>query len=261
MLYGIPTLMDLPDLDALSRFCAENGFQFVELNMTFPWFQPGVIDPATIRALMRKYGIVYTVHLNDQVNPFEFSPEMRRGCLENARFALELARELEMPRLNMHLLPGTYSSINGVKTYLYGHCIDLYLDHVRRFRDLVDQELRGLKTVFCIENTGGFHSYQRKAIDLMLESPAFGLTFDVGHSYRAGGKDEPFILSHAERLRHFHIHDCDAKANHLSFGEGRIDLVRYLEMARRLDAGVVVEVKESGALLRSREYRIRPRIW
>ena len=261
MTYGIPTLMEFSDAEVLTRFCAEHGFAFVEMNMTFPWFQPGQIDAGRLRALMEKYGVGFTIHLHDQVNPFEFSPELREGNLRNIGWAIDLALALGLSRINMHLMPGTYSTINGVKTYLYDHCLDTYLDYVRAFRRLVDERLKGSGTVFCIENTSGYKPFHQKAIGLLLESDAFGLTFDIGHSYRAGGGDERFILRHRERLYHFHIHDCDVKANHRGFGDGQLDLTRYLVMARELGATVVAEVKESGALLRSREYIMVRKLW
>ena len=261
MIYGIPTLMAYSDIDALTRYCAENGFRFVEMNMTFPWFQSGSVTADTIRALERKYGVEFTIHLHDQVNPFEFSPELRRGSIENVRFALDLACELGIRRLNMHLLPGTYSTVNGVKTYLYDTCEALYLEHVRQFRSFVEERLKGRETVFCIENTSGYRAFHKKAIGLLLESEVFGLTFDIGHDYRIGGKDEPFILEHRDRLCHFHIHDCDEHANHLGLGQGCIDLPRYVELARSLDATVVLEVKEAGALARSKDYLIARGLW
>ena len=261
MTYGIPTLMEFSDIEVLTRFCAERGFGFVEMNMTFPWFQPGNVTAEKLNALKKQYGVGFTIHLHDQVNPFEFSPEMRRGCLENALCAIQWAREIKAPRLNMHLMPGTYSTINGVKTYLYAQYPDLYLGYVREFRQLVEKELEGTETVFCIENTSGYQSFHKRAIEQLLESERFGLTLDVGHSYKAGGADERFILEHRDRLCHFHIHDCSMKANHLGFGEGGLDLVRFLKMAKELDASVVAEVKESGALLRSKEYMIQNGLW
>lgn len=261
MIYGIPTLMEYSDIDTLACFCAEHGFGFVEMNTTFPWFQPDHINADIILRLKEKYGVDFTVHLHDQVNPFEFSPEMRRGCLENVLWVLKLARELNLPRINMHLLPGTYSTINGTKTYLYDYCLETYLGYVGEFRELVEKELRNSDTVFCIENTSGFKPFHKQAVQLLLESERFALTFDIGHSFRVGGTDESFILDYKDRIRHFHIHDCDVKANHLGFGEGQLDLVRYLRMAKELDATVVAEVKESGALLRSKEYMIRNGLW
>lgn len=261
MNYGIPTLMEFSDPNDLAAFCAEHGFGFVELNMTFPWFQEDAVDAEAIRALKKKYGIGFTIHLHDQVNPFEFSPALRKGSLENIRFALRLARELNMPRITMHLQPGTYSTINGEKTYLYARCKDRYLSYVRSFIQLTEDVLKGSETLLCIENTSGFQPYQTDAIGLMLSSDSFGLTFDIGHSFKAGGEDERFMLANADKLRHFHIHDCSAKANHLALGAGGLDLIRYVSMAAQYGCSVVAEVKESGALIRSREYLIEHGLW
>ena len=261
MNYGIPTLMEFPEAETLARFCAEHGFGFVEMNMTFPWFQAGTVDADKLLALKKKYGIGWTIHLNDQVNPFEFSPEMRNGSLENVSFALELARVLDAARVTMHLLPGTYSAINGTKTYLYGHCKDRYLALARSFRDFAEARLKDQNAVLCIENTSGYQPFQQDAIELLLASEQFGLTFDIGHCFKAGGGDEPFILAHGDRLRHFHIHDCSVKSNHLAFGAGGLDLPRYIRMADRLGCSVVAEVKESGALLQSKAYLMENGLW
>lgn len=261
MNYGIPTLMEFSHPDALAAFCAAYGFGFVEMNMTFPWFQAGAFSAETVGALQKKYGVGFTIHLHDQVNPFEFSPDLRRGSLENIRFALALARALGLPRITMHLQPGTYSAIDGKKVYLYAHCKDRYLDLVRTFIAFVEEQLQGSGALLCIENTSGFQPYQMEAIEMMLASDRFGLTFDIGHSFKAGGGDEQFILTHADKLRHFHIHDCSVKSNHLAFGDGGLDIVRYVKLAERYGCSMVAEVKESGALIRSKNYLIEHCLW
>ncbi|MBQ8092322.1 MAG: sugar phosphate isomerase/epimerase [Clostridia bacterium] len=261
MNYGIPTLMEFPDIEDLAAFCRNHGFSFIEMNMTFPWFQMGSVTAERLRDLKNKYGIGLTIHLHDQVNPFEFSPEMRRGHLENIQFAMELADALDITRLTMHLIPGTYSSINGKKKYLYEQCKDHYLDLVQAFIRFADKSLDGSSTLICLENTGGFLPFQREAIDLMLQSDHFGLTFDIGHNYKAGGGDEAFILVHDQKLKHFHIHDCSLKSNHLAFGAAGLDLVRYLKMAESYGCSVVAEVKESSALLQSKKYLMDHKLW
>ena len=261
MNYGIPSLMEFTEIEPLARFCANHGFSFLEMNMTFPWFQSGSINADILREVKKKYGIGLTIHLHDQVNPFEFSPEMRRGALENIRFAMGLAREAEIEKLTMHLQSGSYASVNGVKTYLYEQCLDLYLGYVLEFRSMTDRYLDEFPVAVCIENTSGFHAYHQEAIEELLKSEHFALTFDIGHNYKAGGHDEDFILAHAEKLRHFHIHDCSFCSNHLAFGAGGLDLPRYLKMAEKYNCSVVAEVKESKALLLSRDYLIRNGMW
>ena len=261
MHYGIPTLMEFPDIRKLAQFCSECGFAFLEMNMTFPWFQPGTINANALHELKTEYGIDFTVHLHNQVNPFEFSPEMRKAALENIAFAMDLAAACELPRITMHLQPGTYSSINGQKVYLYEQYKDGYLEHVADFIGFVNSSLHGNNTVFCIENTSGFQSFHRDAIEMMLQSDRFGLTFDIGHNYKAGGNDESFILEHPDKLKHFHIHDCSIRSNHLAFGKGGLNIVHYLKMAEKFDCPVVVEVKESKALIRSKKFIEEHNLW
>ena len=252
--YGIPTLMDLPNVNDLADFCVDNGFSFIEMNQTFPWFQSDHLDIEALRTIAKNKHIGFTIHLHDQVNPFEFSTEMRKGSLENVMSALKIAECLCISRITMHLLPGTYSSINGSKVYLYQHCMDRYLQYVMEFRTLIDDRLKNTDTIFCIENTSGFQDFHQKAIEMLLGSDVFGLTFDIGHSFRSGGGDEIFILKHMDKVRHFHVHDCSVKANHLGLGDGQLDVSRYLKMAKNMSASVVMEVKEAGALLRSKQY-------
>ena len=148
-----------------------------------------------------------------------------------------------------------YSAVNGVKIYAYGLCEDEYLGYVKNFISLVEDKMKDMPdAVFCIENTSGFKSYHKRAIELMLKSPVFGLTFDIGHNYKASEDDESFILSHADRLRHFHIHDVTKTSNHVALGEGLLDVDRYLDMAEKLGCPVVIEVKEKNDLLKSIEY-------
>lgn len=260
-MYGIPSLMEFSCPEPLVEFCAEQGFGFVELNLTYPWFQANTLDVKKLEACRRQHGIGYTIHLHDQVNPFEFSPEMGAAAMENIRWALGVARELEVPRITMHLMTGMYSSINGTKVYLYEHCRQAYLDKVERFRDTISQCLEGTETQFCIENTGGFQAFHKQAIDLMLKSPAFALTYDVGHDYKTGNADAPFILERKDRIRHFHIHDCNSRSNHLALGRGDMDIPHYLSLAGSLHCSAVIEIKESHALCESKEYLKKLGVW
>ncbi|MBP5552121.1 MAG: sugar phosphate isomerase/epimerase [Spirochaetales bacterium] len=257
MKYGMPSLIEFRTIEEHARFCSENGLDFYEINLAFPWFQSDKIDADDLLRIKKKYGIDYTVHFHDEINPFDFCPEMRAGCLKNVEYVIGLARRIGAKRINMHLLNGTYSAVKGEKIYAYGLCEDEYLTYVKEFIALVESEMKGMDCIFCIENTSGYRFYHKHAVELMLSSPVFGLTFDIGHNYKASEDDESFILSHADRLRHFHIHDVTAKSNHVALGTGVLDVDRYLEMAKEYDCPVVIEVKESTSLRDSLDYMKR----
>ena len=93
--------------------------------------------------------------------------------------------------------------------------------------------------------------YEKKAIEFLLESSKFGLTWDIGHSKAIGEKDVPFIMSHQDHLIHFHIHDGSENPprNHLALGDGEIDIKDRLNLAK--ESRCVLETKTIEALKKS----------
>ena len=65
--------------------------------------------------------------------------------------------------------------------------------------------------------------------------------------------DVPFILSHKDKLKHFHIHDGQENPpkNHLALGDGEIDLIERLDMAKACNGRCVLETKTIDALKKS----------
>lgn len=108
----------------------------------------------------------------------------------------------------------------------------------------------------AVENTDGFREYEKRAIECMLESDCFVLAWDIGHSKATNEVDVPFILSHRDKLKHFHIRDGteNPPKNHLALGDGEIDLAERLRIARESNARCVLETKTVAALKRSVEW-------
>ena len=90
--------------------------------------------------------------------------------------------------------------------------------------------------------------HEKKAILYLLESNAFGLTLDIGHSHAAGNIDIPFYDANSDKLLHMHAHDAKGKQNHLQFGDGEIDLKERLGRAKNAGVRVVLETKTIEAL-------------
>lgn len=82
------------------------------------------------------------------------------------------------------------------------------------------------------------------------------LTWDIGHSKGTGEIDVPFILGNKDKLSHFHIHDGreNPPKNHLALGDGEIDLIDRLNMAKVCNARCVLETKTIEALKKSVEW-------
>ena len=246
---GMPSLLELDGPEPCAALCRELGLQFVELNLNLPQYQPGEADVSRLRSIAGEYGIYYTIHLDENLNPWDFNPRVAEAYLRTAEEAIAFARDLGAPVLTMHLPMGVYFTLPEGKSYLFARFRDRYLRSTEAFRNRCAAALAGTGAVLCAENTGGFPPFQREALELLLESPAFGLTFDVGHSRAAGGADEPLMTS--ARLRHMHLHDALGRKNHLALGTGEVDWPRYLSLARERNCRAVLEVKTASALRRS----------
>jgi sugar phosphate isomerase/epimerase len=136
---------------------------------------------------------------------------------------------------------------------MYDRDFDTYMQSFAVFRSCCEEWIGNSDIMIAVENTDGFREYEKAAIDYLLESPKFGLTWDIGHSKAVGEKDVPFILERQERLIHFHIHDGTEKPprNHLALGSGEINLKERLHLAESRNARCVLETKTIEALKQS----------
>ena len=151
---------------------------------------------------------------------------------------------------------------------MVGHAVDpkredVVLKHILHFRRMCEEWIGGADIRIAVENTDGFRDYERRAIEGLLASGCFVLTWDIGHSKAARETDLPFILSHKDRLRHFHIHDGkeNPPKNHLALGDGEIDLKARLSLADECGASCVLETKTVEALRKSVAWLKAEGVW
>ena len=264
--FGMPTLVENETLDANIRLCRSLGLCFIELNMNFPEYQLNRLeDSAPLIRAAQDAGIFYTVHLDENLNPADFNPLIAQAYLETVRRTIMAAKKLlplveryaDGPMiLNMHMHHGVHITLPDRKVQLYERDRSRYMADCRRFRDLCHEWIGGAPVVISVENTDGFRTYEKNAVEMFLESPCFGLTWDIGHSAASGEKDLPFITAHESRLVHFHIHDGTAHPprDHLAAGDGEIDLPARLKTAVSHHCRCVLETKTSQALKKTVEW-------
>lgn len=241
--YGIPTLIESPDMKSCAKLCNELDLQFVELNMNLPQYQPDMIDIPRIKSVARDYNIFYTLHLDENLNPWDFNVRVQDAYTQTVIDCIRVAQELDISVLNMHLVYGVYFTLPDRRVYLFDVFREHYLDTVRAFRDKCHEAAGDSGIKICIENTAGYLAFQRAALDVLLESPVFGLTLDIGHNHGSEYTDEPFITDRIDRLEHMHIHDAIGKRDHLVLGSGDIDLQKYFTMANDHIRTAVIETK------------------
>ncbi len=263
--FGMPTLIENRTLQENIHLCSSLGLRFIELNMNFPEYQTEELEQ-TERLLdaADAAGIYYTIHLDENLNIADFNRLVADAYLETVRRTIAAARRLLPLRdrygdagqpltINMHMHHGIYITLPDRKVHMYERDRGRYLADCRRFRDLCGEWIGDASIRMAVENTDGFRSYEQDAIDLFLESPYFGLTWDIGHSKATGEQDVPFLLAREDRLIHFHIHDATElpARNHLALGDGETDIGDRLQTAERHNCRCVLETKTTEALERS----------
>ncbi len=272
MQFGMPTLIENHTLQDNINLCKSLGLQFIEINMNFPEYQIDKLEeidkfytPANVAE------IYYTIHLDENLNIADFNTLIANAYLETVKRTIFVAKKLiplqnkygnsNQPFIiNAHLNHGIYITLPDRKVQMYERNFDIYMDSFKNFRILCEEWIGNDNIVIAIENTDGFKEYEKKAIEYLLNSPKFGLTWDIGHSKAIGETDVPFILSHKDKLQHFHIHNAKAKSertkgsNHLSLDDGEIDIKERLATAEKCNAKCVLETKTIESLKKSVEF-------
>lgn len=238
--FGMPTLLEHATLADSVACCRALGLHFVEINMNLPLYQPECLPKGP------DGDIYFTLHLDEALNPFDFNARVAQAYRETALSAVRAARGAGMPVVNMHFPMGVYFTLPGEKVYLFDRYWDGVKDGIERFRDGMDAAAGGAVSI-CVENTsfGGF-AHLTDALDLLLLSPAFSLTYDCGHDFTDGRRARGYYAARVDRVRHVHLHDAKGAACHLPLGTGEIDVPGVLGMAKCGRA--VLETKDGPGL-------------
>jgi sugar phosphate isomerase/epimerase len=221
--------------------------------MNLPEYQTNKLTATHFLEIAEKYGIYYTIHLDENLNPCDFNNEVAAAYIETVLQTIEAAKRLSVPVLNMHLHSGVWFTLPHKKVFLFDEYEQEYIRKLTDFRDVCTVAVGDADIKICVENCGdyGDKPYLRKGLALLLESPAFALTFDIGHNAAADYVDEPTIMEHIESLYHMHIHDASGHKNHLKLGDGDVDIAKYLDLAKEHDCRAVLEVKTVDGLRQS----------
>lgn len=254
LVFGMPTLIELKTLEDNINLCKALDLKFVEINMNIPDFtNENLLDH---KDTILNSNVFFTLHLNEFIDFTNFDSDVRKAFVKSVVRTIEIAKELEIEKLVLHLIPGIIFTLPTEKIYIYNSFIDEYLKYVDEFKIAVDEAVGKTNIKICIENTPvSYLPLKRKCIENLFESSNFGLTFDIGHNHLANNKDESFILDNKDRLCHFHIHDCDVnKSDHMVLGDGHINISEKLELAKQTNSTCVLETKTVEALKQSVEY-------
>jgi len=133
--------METKSIGECADLCKEFGFQFIELNMNMPQYQIENIDINKFVEVAKKNGIYYTIHLDENLNVFDFNKKVAAAYLETVLETIELAKSLDVPILKMHLSKGVYFTMPQHKIYLFNKYIETYLSNLESFRAKCEQAI------------------------------------------------------------------------------------------------------------------------
>ncbi len=268
MEFGMPTMIENKSLKENIALCKRLELNFIELNMNFPEYQLDKLsDTDSFVDIADENEIYYTIHLDENLDIADFNKLVSGAYSETVHQTIEIAKKMVILSdkfgdlyhpmvINMHMNHGIHITLPDGKVQMYERDFATYIKSFEAFRDNCEKWIGNDDIRIVIENTDGFREYEKKAIDYLLQSKKFGLTWDIGHSKAVGETDVPFIKEREKHLCHFHIHDASEKParNHLALGDGELDIKNRLEYAKKLNARCVLETKTIAALEKSVSY-------
>ena len=255
MKFGMPALVECDNITECVQVAKNNNLDFVEINMSFPQYIPSNSDVGLYKKLAKENNVFYTIHADEQLNPFDFNPDVADCYFGVMADCIDFAKKIGAPVINLHLLKGVYVTLPERVILLTDIYKDEYKKRVMDFIRMCQEKIGDANLKISIENVDSnpFTESQTEMLEYFMSSPVFALTLDVGHDDCMGGKDRHVFEKYPEKLYHMHLHDSDGRHPHLPLGEGKLDVESKLAMLKT-ESTCVIEVKTIEGLSKSVEY-------
>lgn len=227
MKFGMPTLVECENAAECVALAKKFELDFVEINMSFPQYQPSEELIESLNELARIHNVFFTIHADEALSPFDFNKRVSECYFEVMRDTIRAAKRIGAPVINMHLQKGIYVTLPDKVILLTDVYFEEYLTRVKNFIKMCEDEIGNSGVVIAIENVDSnpFTESQIRALEYFMKSDVFALTLDTGHEMALDYKDEHVFRKYPEKLVHMHLHDCVGKSPHLPLGAGNIDVL------------------------------------
>lgn len=255
MKFGMPTLVECKDIFDCCDVAEKYGLDFVEINMSFPQYQPSSLKPDTLLKITAEKGITFTIHADEMLSPFDFNDSVSECYFGVMRDTIRFAKAANIPVINMHLLKGVYVTLPGKVILLNDVYSEKYRQKVGQFIKMCEEEIGDAPLKIAIENVDSnpFTESQLSVMPAFMASPVFALTLDTGHEHCLDYKDTPVIEQYKDKLIHLHLHDAKGKSAHLPLGSGDVDVMKKIS-SLPMDKTCLIEVKTIAGLEESVKY-------
>ncbi len=258
---GLQILFDFSNIIDAIRFCSDNGFHVLELNLGNIEFQRQLAfarERRRIRAAALRQEVALAIHAIDGPSFFIPSSGVRAAGIKQLRQELDWAQGIGARNVVMHLGFDMNFGMDGGLRYTHQEFPDYYAKALTSALAELKAYARG-RARLCVENVGGFrYSLTPPILDRLLGGN-LGLCLDVGHvnvlKPEVRAKELAFFRRHRDSIFHGHVHDNSGlRDEHSALGRGRIDFVPFFRLLEKTDAMVVFEVRPKESALESLRY-------
>ena len=262
MNFGMPNLIECDSISDCAELAKELSLDFIEVNMSFPQYSASRIDIEKFNSISSEYGIFYTIHADEALNPFDFNKDVSDCYFKVMKDTLHTAKAIGAKVVNMHLQKGIYVTLPERVILLTDVYKDEYIQSVKAFIKLAEDELLGTDIKISIENvdSNSFTKSQIEAIDLFMASEVFALTLDTGHENKLGYTDSHIFEKYKDKVLHMHLHDCVNGSPHSALGKGDVAIPEKINQLKGENCLIEVKtidgLKESVKYLKERGYMI-----
>lgn len=252
MKLGIPALVEFNKLEQLVLTCTELKLDFIELNMNLPYNFIQNLNPQELKQIKDEHNIDFTIHMPDEADLGSFYGSVRQGYVDLFKDTIDFASEAGIKLLNLHMIEGAKMTLPDRKVYMYDEYSDEYVNNFKNSIEILSEIATKKNIILAIENSANFgKTYIQKALDEAIKYSNVKLCYDIGHDAMSNYTDQPYLLSHQDKIAHMHLHDYTNKKDHQVLFEGELDIKKFLSFASEKNISALIEVKTKQALQKS----------
>lgn len=240
--FGIPTPMEISDIDSLIALCKELGCSFVELNTNFPLYQHSLLTAQ--RSIERIYAsnLAVSIHLPEVLDVGSFPEELRQAAVSMIAHLTQIVEA--KTRFIAHMNSGILVSLPNRNVYVYEQYASQYHERLALSAEELEAILAPSECTLCMENIGNFrYPFIQKGLEILIAHKHIGLAWDWGHDATASLSDSSFFHAHTGKVREIHLHDSLQGSDHRPLFSGNVATEDALRFASEHSLPVVVEVK------------------
>ncbi len=216
---------------------ARLGLEFVDLTLEPPCASSWMVNPAAIRAALRKHNLRVVGHTAYYLPLASAIEEVRLGAVAEMRRCLEVFHAVGAGWMNMH--PDRNTPFHDRGFYIQRN--------IQSIQELLP-DCRRTGVGLMIENLPGEFNSAAQLGELLDAVPELGLHLDIGHANLLVDRNttEQILAAYGKRLRHVHLHDNKGGHAdlHLPLGAGTLDVRAAIRALRRYgyDDTITLEV-------------------